>query len=162
MNSCTCNSVMGSTISMALSKLIWHNFLYKCASIALSQLYIDVCLLESLIVEEEMSIKYMSNFCLQIMFQLPMLIWKCVHSILMSYHPHLLVDVRTDHIIIVLIYLAISSLMQKRSHLKTHNIAVDPHFSRAFPLDSRDSLFIFCEKLFSFGKVGTATYFILF
>ena len=36
---------------------------------------------------------------------------------------------------------------------------VDPHFSRASPLDRRDSLFI-CEKLFSFGKVGAATYFI--
>ena len=36
---------------------------------------------------------------------------------------------------------------------------VDPHFSCAFPLDRRDSLFI-CEKLFSFGKVGDTTYFI--
>ena len=39
------------------------------------------------------------------------------------------------------------------------NTTVDPHFSRASPLDRRDSLFI-CEKLFSFGKVGAATYFI--
>ena len=39
------------------------------------------------------------------------------------------------------------------------NTIVDPHFSRASPLDRRDSLFI-CEKLFSFGKVGATTYFI--
>ena len=35
---------------------------------------------------------------------------------------------------------------------------VDPHFSCAYPLDQRDSLFI-CEN-FVFGKVGVATYFI--
>ena len=35
---------------------------------------------------------------------------------------------------------------------------VDPHFSRAPPLDRRDSLFI-CEKLI-LEKVGVATYFI--
>ena len=39
-------------------------------------------------------------------------------------------------------------------------ISVDLHFSRASPLDRRDSLFI-CEKLiFFFKKVGVATYFI--
>ena len=37
-------------------------------------------------------------------------------------------------------------------------IIVDPHFSRAPPLDRRDSLFI-CEKLI-LEKVGVATYFI--
>ena len=41
--------------------------------------------------------------------------------------------------------------------MKRH--VVDPHFSHASPLDQRDSFFI-CEKLFSFGKVGAATYFI--
>ena len=41
--------------------------------------------------------------------------------------------------------------------MKRH--VVDPHFSRASPLDRRDSLFI-CEKLFRLGKVGAATYFI--
>ena len=35
---------------------------------------------------------------------------------------------------------------------------VDPHFSRASPLDRRDSLFI-CEKSI-LEKVGVATYFI--
>ena len=35
---------------------------------------------------------------------------------------------------------------------------VDPHFSRASPLDQLDSVFI-CEKLI-FRKVGVATYFI--
>ena len=50
-------------------------------------------------------------------------------------------------------------------NLKTHlnificnYVSVDPHFSRASPLDRRDSLFI-CEKLI-FRKVGVATYFI--
>ena len=38
------------------------------------------------------------------------------------------------------------------------NGTVDPHFSRASPLDRRDSLFI-CEKLI-LKKVGVATYFI--
>ena len=38
---------------------------------------------------------------------------------------------------------------------------MDPHFSRASPLDRRDSLFI-CEKLIFLKKVGVATYFILF
>ena len=38
---------------------------------------------------------------------------------------------------------------------------VDPHFSRAPPLDRRDSFFI-CEKLIFGKKVGVATYFILF
>ena len=36
---------------------------------------------------------------------------------------------------------------------------VDPHFSRAPPLDRRDSFFI-CEKLIFGKKVGVATYFI--
>ena len=36
---------------------------------------------------------------------------------------------------------------------------VDPHFSRAPPLDRRDSLFIY-EKLIFEKKVGAATYFI--
>ena len=43
---------------------------------------------------------------------------------------------------------------------KTPKLTMDPHFSRAPPLDQRDSLFI-CEKLI-FGKVGVATYFIYF
>ena len=42
----------------------------------------------------------------------------------------------------------------------TSSGSVDPHFSRAPPLDRRDSLFII-EKLI-FRKVGVATYFILF
>ena len=40
------------------------------------------------------------------------------------------------------------------------NNVVDPHFSRAPPLDWRDSL-LFCEKLI-FRKVGVATYFIFY
>ena len=42
----------------------------------------------------------------------------------------------------------------------TSSGSVDPHCSRAPPLDRRDSLFII-EKLI-FRKVGVATYFILF
>ena len=38
---------------------------------------------------------------------------------------------------------------------------MDPHFSRASPLDRIDSLFI-CEKLIFEKKVGVATYFYLF
>ena len=38
-------------------------------------------------------------------------------------------------------------------------VNVDPHFSRAPPLDRQDSLFI-CEKLIFGKKVGAATYFI--
>ena len=37
-------------------------------------------------------------------------------------------------------------------------VVVDPHFSRASPLDQRDSFF-YCEKLI-LKKVGVATYFI--
>ena len=51
------------------------------------------------------------------------------------------------------------ALNAKLKILKTLNASVDPHFSHAPPLDPRDSLFI-CEKIFSFGKVGAATYFI--
>ena len=40
------------------------------------------------------------------------------------------------------------------------NGVVDPHFSRAPPLDRRDSL-LFVEN-FVFRKVGVTTYFILF
>ena len=40
---------------------------------------------------------------------------------------------------------------------------VDPHFSRASPLDRRDSLFIYLWKIdFFLKKVGVATYFIFF
>ena len=38
---------------------------------------------------------------------------------------------------------------------------MDPHFSHAPPLNRRDSL-LFLVKKFGFGKVGVATYFILF
>ena len=48
-----------------------------------------------------------------------------------------------------------------RAHGTCHSTGVDPHFSRASPLDRRDSLFyLFVKIWFLKKKVGAATYFI--